>query len=315
MKDFVHELWFFLSVITAVAFLYAYAVRWIQTMLYSKGHRILGLLGVSGVGVCVVVLAFARTYAYVFLPIGCAGLSAWLFYNNWFFTRYPLPIDGLRERPPSGAPDFITHLRLLNYLSGPEDVPKRPGFLATHFKTIGLILGLVFAFGFGFTRVVYYIHEGDRRVAESIRSSQTTTARTVHSVVSQVTRQTQAVVKQAFDTLQQGQVLLAQGIDSNSRQTKALTGVVRQTNVRAGELGRKVGNVEASVERVRRSPLLIVSPIPSPAGSPGVISTERVKALPQLETKPRRRKVSQLEADSLPNYARETPYPEHYYDY
>lgn len=300
MKQFVPELWYWLTVFLSLVFLYAYLVRWIQTMGYSKGHRILGLLGVASVAVCVIVYASpARPYVFIFTPIGGLGLASWLLYNNWFFSKYPILVDGLRDG--STAPRFVDHFKLLTYLSQPENPEVTVSFFAKHFRLIALIVALPFAFGFGFYRVVYYIHEGDQRVAATIAQSARKSDQTVQAVKHEFAK----TVQQVADTLRQGQVDLAEVVDSNTRKTSVLTAVVAGNAKQSGELNKKVDRMGASVERNRRSSVFVVSPIQPVKSSPVLLPTDRVKPLPaQLETKPRRKKVSYEEVrDSVINYA------------
>ncbi|MBD2753798.1 hypothetical protein [Spirosoma validum] len=305
MKDFVFEFWYWLTVTLSLLFTYSYGVRWYQTMGYSKGHRVLGLLGVSGVAVCVIVLAFARDYAYVFLPLGCLGLSAWLIYNNWYNKHYPVPVGGMRSIAEPGQPDYVAQNRLLRYLANPEKHEKQKPLYLRSLRMVAIVGGALFAFGFGFSRVVYYIHQGDVRVAATIESfgkqSQQQLARVAKEVTQAVVDSTSKTVTKAVDTLR--------------KETKSLKAEVKTNRAEAQQTAKDVKQDlrRANARLSRPASLIINQPTPRasllPVNSPDY--SDKVKPIvsppaPKFKKKYGWYLESETESDSI-IYARQYP--------
>ena len=254
MKQFVPELWFWLTIALALGFVYSFGERWAQTMGYSKGHRIIGLLAVASCLLTVVVMAFARKFAYVFAPGSFAGLWIWLYYNNRFNTRYPVPASSLKPE----SEGMIEPKKLFDYLANPEK--QEQTFVVRNFRMIALSGCVVFAFVFGFNRVVHYIHEGDKRVAEAKKETQVVVKAAVKQAVSEAKKETQAVVRQAVDTLQSGQN------EANARADTAL----RKANDLEKKVDKNAEGVDKANQRARRAeakanrPAIIVNPAPAP---------------------------------------------------
>lgn len=292
MKLFVPVFIHYVAVIGCLIFLGSFYKRWEQSSKLSVGHTIAGLIAMFCLLLFTTVVALGVSYGLYFVPILMLGLYVWVQYNNWYFTCYPIPPD--KYPPKAGLPDtFVPGSRIGRWLVGHQDVEDTVWFEGG-FKKLARNGVIAFVFVFGFVRTVNVIVDSDKRIAATANAVQSKVVASNQAFTEEVKN----VVQNSTVTLQQGQTKILAAADTAKTVAKATSQVAKKNEQSLDRLSKKTGLIGASVERSRKSAIILT---PMKQSTPAFQMPSVKYKFPEQPSRPAGRKsVSVDSVDSKP---------------
>ncbi|MBC3785706.1 hypothetical protein [Spirosoma utsteinense] len=293
IQYFAEGVWLWLNFYATLFFLVGFALRWMQTYQLSKGHFIVGALAVSSLTIYTVVLGVDARFAHLFWPLAGVGIGLWVFYNDWYYYRYVVP-EVYYEQTPSRVQTSGLDTSLGKFLT--EKQIRKPRIFSPTGQWLGAALLVLLMGGFGFSQWADAIAAGDRRVVAATQQS----TKQVANVKAQVAE----AVSQAVDTLTKGQAVIAAVVDSNQKENRSSRNKIEsELNRTNSSLNKRLERINSTVDRVRRSPVIPVSPLRPQLITP-TIPTSKVQPVPAYRGRNRGRDNAYMGMSEEDIYAR-----------
>lgn len=272
IRYFISEIGHWLSTFFVLGYTIGFVIRWVQNHRVSRGHFLIGMI-VSFISfMLLIVVARWPDYAHPFgvLTLGASGV--WLWYNNWYFDRYPM--GDFYDEPYPKTVAIGKDTAVGRFLTQPGEAISL--FTAPTAKRAGIVAIILFVAGYGFMRVVDSIAAGDRRVIAATRKADSTARVVKHEVA--------VVIGRAVDTLRDQRT-------ADSRVDSAFRAQTLQYQARGLANQRQVLNNQAAVKRtlgrVNRNQQDMPRPIYPPYVTPmrpnpttGLLPTSKVRPVP-----------------------------------
>lgn len=280
---FFRAVWYWFLVVSLLLFVIGFALRWLETHQASHGHFMIGLIAVCSSAVYLIVLGFAKEFAWLFAPFAILFTACWLFYNNWYFMGYPKYKEWLAD--PTVRPNtFGMDTKLAQLLINKGQTGASWGGFG--FKVA--IGAFVFAFlvGFGFVRHANEIANGDKRVENATRQAGKNTAAVVDKAVATAVSKEVAPLKKGQQEIK---AYATQAVLVASQSNEAAKGRFKILDQKADVAAKSALRAAQEAARVRRSPVVPVAPIQAKSTITPTISTDKVRNLPNTPAEQRRR--------------------------
>lgn len=222
-QDFLQEIGRWLQLGLFSAFVVGCYVLWMQTYCISKGHYWIGQLAMLILIIAALLMAFGPERTMLFWIMVFSSLCLWIFYNGWYFYRYPIPKEYLQAsgRKTTQQP-FVPKYALARALSAA--MTTKPFWFRSWFRYTCIVVMLALAGAYGFSRWVNAYTVGQRKLVEQQKHSEQQTKQAVSTAIQSAT----TAVQHAVDTLAQNQQEVLEKTDAILNQPKTKAVPVRQ---------------------------------------------------------------------------------------
>lgn len=275
----------FFSLVPMYTFLIGCYFLWRQTYRISLGHYWFGQIAMITLLVLDVLFTFYRKEGYgsAFRPVVNLALTGWVFYNGWFFKRYPIPWKYLQATvsPVRTEPLYVPRTWLGSRLIRTPDT--KPFWFSEGFKWVAVVGLFVIISGYFMQKLVTLAVISDQRVVEA----QKAVDQKFSTAAKEVTKEVTKAVASAVDTLQKGQ---DKANESASVAMKKADALEQKVDVGIKSANRRSYQADAKADRALNSPVIPVVPL-YPKGPTGEIPTSRVQPPTPTPTRIRGRKV------------------------
>ncbi|NDU97199.1 hypothetical protein [Spirosoma terrae] len=258
----------FIQIGLYVLFVTGCFLLWRFTCRMSWGHDVIGrivfiILVLNGL------LLWKQPHRFtLFLVMLLGPLTFWLFFNVFYFSKYPIPAEVIKElKNPKmpGSSVFIPKLALAKYLLRDSPELYRPWWFSQIFRNVALGAGGLFLLLFGFSESIEGYTWGLQLAAKVRQETTAKTDSTVKTAVKAAVDSTKKTFYAVADTIKQGQEQLSQKVDSTRRESEK----------RADEVKRGLKRTNARFSR----PMPLIFNKPEPVGLPQPVfplKTDRV---------------------------------------
>lgn len=215
----------FLLFVTGCFFLWRFTCR------MSAGHDVIGRIVFIILLLDVLLLWKQPNRLTLFILMVLGPLTVWLFYNVYYFSKYPIPAEVIKELKNPKVPGslvFIPKTALVKYLLQDSPELHRPWWFSQTFRNVGIAAGGVFLLLFGFSKSIEGYTWGLQMVAKVREESSVKTDSTVKNAVKAAVDSTKKTFYAVADTLKAGQEELSQKVDSNRRESQQRTNEVKR---------------------------------------------------------------------------------------
>jgi hypothetical protein len=219
---------------------------WRQTYRISWGHQWFGALAILAL-VIANVLYTLTSYGSHFRPFINFAMTAWVFYNVWFFRKNPRVLAHLTEPCHDELPDYEPKTRLARLFMRP--VLERSFWFSSTAKWLWLAFFLLLISAYFISKLANLAVWSDQRLVEAQKQFQVQAKRMEAKLRRELTWELTHTVAVAVDSLQKGQAEASTKAETAYRRVTGLERQVKENSEGLNTVKTKARRADAKADR------------------------------------------------------------------